>query len=827
MTGFRGGLRDLAASTSSAVGTAVNETLIRLAVTGLSRAGKTVFITSLIRNLLALGQGRGTLTAPAGVSGDGGREFAFKHVRILPAGAAAIPAFDYPKKFAELASESPSWPPRTDDLAHIVLDIEVERSGTFWRKLGPRRISLEILDYPGEWLLDLPLLSRSYAIWSEETLALIRRPPRDAVFEEFLAFLNTFDPHSPVDDDLIRRGRALYCTALSECRERFGLRYLQPGRFLCPGPRSDAPFMWFFPISHAETQTAGSAAGTLLRDRYEAYKADMRATFFDTYFEDFDRQVVLVDVLGALHAGKEAFEDTARAIADISAGMNYGWNVARPVQEFGAAALRVTAQLLNPRLYWATGDKMSRALKTCRVERVAFVATKADHVPAMRRDNLRNLLRALAETARDELRRTAVTYHSVASVLSTEDGSVTMDGRPVEVVFGVPLEEECARPFYPGEVPSAFPRESFWSDRYFELPVFKPPRIDPTGAAGIPHLGLDEGTERYSERCAVISRGPGFIDAPQSERSEPSVSTPDMMELPSDPVGPILLDAVSGEVRGRIDPLWEPEVVVTRRSGPSPLSWLAGGLALLLLSWLLLSLAAFVLDQFRRSSGLGVLTLICFGIALGLVTCGLWGELRAFRALRRVDDLRLRFSLADISVRELQAIVLPWLHTIRRHLEEPERVVTVVEAATSTSAIKAALRREVVGPLRQAARQAGRRAALEGGAVVAITPAPALEGVIVGLRALLLIRQVAGIYGIRPGFLVMLALLRRVAWTAAGVSGFALLSQTLATHALHKLPILKDLAGALPETSLAAVRLYRLASITAEACSPVARGGNE
>jgi predicted YcjX-like family ATPase len=33
--------------------------------------------------------------------------------------------------------------------------------------------------------------------------------------------------------------------------------------------------------------------------------AAMRATFFDTHFEDFDRQIVLVDALGALHAGKE------------------------------------------------------------------------------------------------------------------------------------------------------------------------------------------------------------------------------------------------------------------------------------------------------------------------------------------------------------------------------------------------------------------------------------------------------------------------------------------------------------------------------------------
>ena len=254
---------------------------------------------------------------------------------------------------------------------------------------------------------------------------------------------------------------------------------------------------------------------------------------------------------------------------------------------------------------------------------------------------------------------------------------------------------------------------------------------------------------------------------------------------------------------------------------------LAGGLVVLLLSWLLLSLVAFADDQFRRSPGLGILTLICFGTVLSLVIYGLWGELRAFRALRRVDGLRRSLSYADMPLPELLAIILPWLHTIRRHLEGPGRVVIVVEAATTPAGIRAALRREVAGPLRQAARQAGQRAALEGGAVVAITPAPALEGVIVGIRALMLIRQIAGIYGIRPGLLAMLALLRRVASTAAGVSGFALLSQTLVAHTLHKLPVLKDLASALPETGLAAVRLYGLARVTAEACSPIAGGDDD
>ena len=41
-----------------------------------------------------------------------------------------------------------------------------------------RTLTLDIVDYPGEWLLDLPLLNKSYAQWSSESLALSREQPR-------------------------------------------------------------------------------------------------------------------------------------------------------------------------------------------------------------------------------------------------------------------------------------------------------------------------------------------------------------------------------------------------------------------------------------------------------------------------------------------------------------------------------------------------------------------------------------------------------------------------------------------------------------------------
>ena len=39
----------------------------------------------------------------------------------------------------------------------------------------PASLTVRIVDYPGEWLLDLPLLEQSYAEWSATTLPLFRK----------------------------------------------------------------------------------------------------------------------------------------------------------------------------------------------------------------------------------------------------------------------------------------------------------------------------------------------------------------------------------------------------------------------------------------------------------------------------------------------------------------------------------------------------------------------------------------------------------------------------------------------------------------------------
>ncbi|HEY8611065.1 MAG TPA: DUF697 domain-containing protein [Roseomonas sp.] len=144
-----------------------------------------------------------------------------------------------------------------------------------------------------------------------------------------------------------------------------------------------------------------------------------------------------------------------------------------------------------------------------------------------------------------------------------------------------------------------------------------------------------------------------------------------------------------------------------------------------------------------------------------------------------------------------------------------------VTAAPDVPLLRAALRRHLAGPLRQATRRAGSQAALEGGVVVAINPSPALDGVLAGLRGLSLLRQVAAIHGMRPGGAVTLALLRRLAWTAAGTSGLDLLGRSFADSALSHLPVIRQLAAALPGSGLTALRLRRLGDVTVQVCSPI------
>src|SRR5262249_18070455 len=151
---------------------------VRLGVTGLSRAGKTVFITALIHGLT---RGGGFPVFEAFSSGRIAR------AQLAPQPDDAVPAFDYENHLRPLIQER-RWPNSTVDISELRLVIDYQRHNG-----ADRTLTLDIVDYPGEWLLDLPLLNKSYEQWSAESLSLSREAPRAhlaAVWHAQLATLN-------------------------------------------------------------------------------------------------------------------------------------------------------------------------------------------------------------------------------------------------------------------------------------------------------------------------------------------------------------------------------------------------------------------------------------------------------------------------------------------------------------------------------------------------------------------------------------------------------------------------------------------------------------
>ncbi len=415
---------------------------VRIGVTGLRRSGKTSLLTSLAVNLLAMG--RGIPALPALSAQLAGRRI---KVTLAPSGAESMPRFDAVAKSAALAADPPGWPKPTDAVSLLALDIDIDQPGLF-SPLPAQMLRLEFLDYPGEWLLDLPLLSVGFPQWSD---TMLRRFEPFAEARDFLAFVHGLPAGVAADEALVASGHRLYVACLRALQAR-GLSLLQPGRFLMPAPGASAPWAEFFP-THGEGRLV-----RLMQDRFEAYVGAVKAELAAPGFAHVDRLIVLADLLTALHAGRVAFDDAASSLALVASALSQ------------RKPLPLLPTWLQP---WGIG-------------RIAFVASKSDHVAARQRANLAGLMARLIDTPPHAAWRA----FAVASIACTEDFVWTLDNRPVSAVRGHVAGQGLVRS-YPGEVPDRTPDAADWAHPFLSLPDFTPKRLDPGGRGAIPQLELD------------------------------------------------------------------------------------------------------------------------------------------------------------------------------------------------------------------------------------------------------------------------------------------------------------------------------------------------
>jgi predicted YcjX-like family ATPase len=293
---------------------------------------------------------------------------------------------------------------------------------------------------------------------------MFRNGARAEIAGEFLRFIGQHPCNEPASEEVAKQAHDLYRACLLKARDQYGLHYLQPGRFLCQGSLSDAPYFWFAPL---EARKEGDAPaphtlGALMAERFEVYKREVVGRFYEDYFRHYSRQIVLVDVLRALLAGREAFEDTRLALAAMIKSFRYGH-----------------------------GSMLAKILRGRHIDRVLFAAAKADHVPDIQRDHLAALLRNMAALPALEIRSSnaQLDVAAVAAVIATEEDMQDIDGQRVQVVVGRPVGANKRSKFFVGNVPIRPPR--IWGSPFLNVPVFEPPPIDPSPVDGIAHINLD------------------------------------------------------------------------------------------------------------------------------------------------------------------------------------------------------------------------------------------------------------------------------------------------------------------------------------------------
>jgi uncharacterized protein len=446
----------LAARSLAEFGSHLFDPTIRLGVTGLANAGKTVFITALVHGLLRGGR------FPVFEAMATGR---IARAYLAPQPDYAVPRFDYESHLDALVDKR-QWPDSTRQISELRL----------------------VIDYQSQ--LDLPLLDKSYEAWAAESVNLSRLGPRAGLAKDWNSYLATLHPQGSEDEQAALTAAKLFTAYLKACRDKnYAMSLLPPGRFLMPGDLENTPALTFAPLAVASDGVAPKGSlWAMMRRRYDAYKDIVVRPFFRDHFARLDRQVVLVDTLAAINAGPNAVLDLERALAQV-------------LDCFQIGRKTVLSTMLRPR-----------------IDRILLAATKADHLHHTSHDRLEAVLKRLTQeaTAKAELAGAQVDVVALAAVRATREATVRRARQDLPCILGVPVagevlagetfDGETEAALFPGDLPDD-PNQLFRSDAGgfrgiattspqnadFRFLRVRPPLIEATdsGIPALPHIRLD------------------------------------------------------------------------------------------------------------------------------------------------------------------------------------------------------------------------------------------------------------------------------------------------------------------------------------------------
>lgn len=428
---------------------------INIGITGFSRSGKTTLITSLIYQLLNHHNAALSAFQPI-IQG-----------RLLGARWGALSQqhrlFPYQSGIAALSSPSPRWPEPTEEETAGLIELRLKPQNRLLA-IGQKPFSslqVAIHDYPGEWLIDIPMAGMSFAQWSRQWQQLLKAAPRKPLAQAFLAQAGAIDPASPWSEAEMTHLCHCYRQLMQDCRHQAGLTLLQPGMLCFGQPDTTTPF--FFPLMTIAADSPALAENSWqaeLERRYRQYTQTMIQPFIRRCLKNIDKQLLLADVIDSLAQGPAALADLQQALTQILPIFSYGKN-------------NWLSRLFRPK-----------------IDQLVIAATKVDQVLPGQHEAVRQLTADLTREAcyKAAFSNIQVTCEAIASVrsstLALRNGHERLVGTTVEGLYG-----EMWHPQIPGHLPDStdWPALNGWQPKNL-----RPPQALPLARGGpLPHIRLD------------------------------------------------------------------------------------------------------------------------------------------------------------------------------------------------------------------------------------------------------------------------------------------------------------------------------------------------
>lgn len=425
---------------------------LKIGISGFSGSGKSTFLTSLIHQL--------KYSHHAGLGGflpaRDGRLLAVE-LEAIP----GLPLFDYQGGIAALSAQPPRWPASTRQISGARLQIQFKQKNLWSGMLGEQRhLTLDIRDYPGEWLVDLPMLSLNYRNWCLDSSRLMQQAPRADIDPQLIHDLQQLDPLATADNALIEALFKRYQQFLQHCKTN-GLTLLQPGRALLDdGGYLPAvlPLLNLQAYSQAQLQNApAECLYQQLKQRYQQYLKQHVKPFYQQFFTGIDRQVMLIDVVKALSNGKACFDDMLLAYSRI-------------IDSYQIGGRQRLLNLLQPK-----------------VEKILFLASKPDRIVMHQHEAMRQLMddiisRITPQSVRNQIQ---IETEIAAAVRSSRDHQDFLTATLNDGRFG-----ELRHP----PIPMAIPDSDTWQQLANWQPTELQPPLNADLAAGgrLAHIRMDK-----------------------------------------------------------------------------------------------------------------------------------------------------------------------------------------------------------------------------------------------------------------------------------------------------------------------------------------------